>query len=387
MALTLIKRGLRLTVAALGFAACLISFSAQGAQVVIGQVAPLSGPEGDQGRAYAAGMRLYFDSVNRFGGISGQTFALVSQDNGGRSDETVSLTRQLLAQSQPIILAGYVGSGDVSKLRNADLLSKEKIALMGYHAIDVQGEVPLLYNVRASLLDELRKIIGNITATGATRLGLLYQEGPDAAAVVKSLEEAAKQRNATVVVTASYPAGSARISSAIDTLVQSKAQAIILVCSGAVGARFVELYRAAAGSAQIYVHSGADLERVAQEIAADRLAFVSTVMRGVAIAQVVPNPNGASRLAKELQEAFLKFGKRDSYVSYTTMEGYIAAKVIVEAVRRQGKHPTREGMTTTFDGIADLDIGGYGIGFRPAMRTGSNFVELVIISDTGKIRR
>ena len=70
---------------------------AQAGQVVVGQVGPMSGLEANQGRAYAAGMQLLFTRVNKAGGVNGHTFTLVRKDDGGRPDDTVSATRQLLA--------------------------------------------------------------------------------------------------------------------------------------------------------------------------------------------------------------------------------------------------------------------------------------------------
>lgn len=359
----------------------------QATQIVVGQVAPLSGTEAGQGRAYAAGMQLFFSSVNKSGGANGHTFALVSKDDAGRPEDTVSLTRQLLAENQPMVLAGYFGNRNISALASAGLLEKEKIALVGYRVGDVRAERPLLYNVRASLRDELGKITDHLATLGVTRLGLLYEESTGAAALISATEEVARKGNATIVSKASYEAGTTRVADAIDTFMKTRPQAIILVCSGAAGARFIERYRAEGGAAQIFVHSGADMERLAKQIAEDRLAFVSTVMQGVAIAQVVPNPFHVSGLAKELRETVAKGGKPDVPVGYVMMEGYIAAKVIVEAVRRQGQRPSREGMAAALEGITNLNLGGHVISFKPGMRSGSKLVELTIISGTGQIRQ
>ena len=67
------------------------------------------------------------------------------------------------------------------------------------------------------------------------------------------------------------------------------------------------------------------------------------------------------------------------------MEGFIAAKVIVEAVRRQGRAPTREGTAAALDAMDNYDVGGYLLSFKPGMRTGSHRVELSIVSGAGKI--
>ncbi|MEJ5126559.1 ABC transporter substrate-binding protein [Comamonas sp. MYb21] len=371
---------------ALGWAALGGSQSAHAVQIVVGQVAPLSGSNASQGRAYAAGMQLLFTAINRSGGVNGHTFALVSRDDGGRSGDTVQLTQQLLSESQPTLLAGYFGSRNISELVSSGILEKERIALVGYRAADVRLAAPQLYNVRASLRDELSAMGKHLTTLGVTRLGLLYEEGPGAAALITTFEEILRGTNASVVSKAAYAAHTKRLTDALDTFITDKPQAIILVCNGEVCARFIERYRAEGGAAQLFVHSGADMERVTKRISENRLAFVSSVMQGVAIAQVVPNPLFVSRLAKELTDMVGK-GKQDTPVSYVMMEGYIAAKVIAEAVRRQGARPTREGMAAALDSIDSLDLGGYVVGFKPGMRDGSKRVELTVISDTGKIRQ
>ena len=62
------------------------------------------------------------------------------------------------------------------------------------------------------------------------------------------------------------------------------------------------------------------------------------------------------------------------------IEGYIAAKVIVEAVRRLKGKPTREGMIVALNSIDNYDLGGYVVGFKVGALAGSKFVELSIIA-------
>ncbi|SEM03982.1 amino acid/amide ABC transporter substrate-binding protein, HAAT family [Variovorax sp. YR750] len=370
---------------ALAVAAVLGSLGARAERIVVGQVAPLSGTEASQGRAYAAGMQMAFDAVNKAGGVNGHTFALVSKDDRARPEETVKLTRLLLSEQQPMVLAGYFGNSSISELLASGTLERERVALLGYRAARVDSELPFLYNVRAGLRDELAVIVAHLATIGLTRLGLFYEEDSGASALVATAEELGKKSKTMIVSRASYAAGSTRVSEAIDTFLRDKPQAIIMVCSGAAAARFIEQYRGEGGAAQLFVHSGADMERVTKEIAESRLAFVSSVMQGVVIAQVVPSPYRASRLAKELSEAAGKSGQPGVSVSYVTMEGYIAAKVIIEAVRRQGSRPSRSGMTTALESIDNLDLGGYVVGLKQGLRRGSTLVELTVISGTGKI--
>jgi ABC-type branched-subunit amino acid transport system substrate-binding protein len=143
---------------ALAGAALLAGPAGLAAEVVVGQVAPLSGLEANQGRAYAAGMQLLFHNSNNVGGVNGNTFVLVRKDDGGRPDDTVSATRQLLAESKPMVLAGYFGSRNINDLVAAGLLEKERIAQVGYRTSEIRAETPLLYSVRASLRDEINKL-------------------------------------------------------------------------------------------------------------------------------------------------------------------------------------------------------------------------------------
>jgi branched-chain amino acid transport system substrate-binding protein len=351
------------------------------ATLVVGQVGPMSGMEASQGRAYGVGMQLYFDSVNKSGGVNGHQFKLVRKDDGGRPEDTVGLTKQMLAEDKPLVLAGYFGSRNVADLVASGLLEKEKIALVGYRTAEIRPETPLLYNVRAGLGDEINKLTEHLATIGITRLGLFYEEGPGAAALLAAMDEAAKKARASVVARAGYPAGTARVTPAVDLFIKTPPQAILMVSTGAAAAGFIEQYRGSGGVAQLFAHSGADIEQLSKRLSEEQ-------MQGVAIAQVTPSPYKiSSPLAKEFNDLVAKSGNLEVPVSYAMIEGYIAARVIAEAVRRQGARPTREGMSSTIDAMESFNLGGYGVGFKPGKRTGSKFVELSIVTGAGKIRQ
>jgi branched-chain amino acid transport system substrate-binding protein len=189
---------------------------AHAATVVVGQVGPMSGLDANQGRAYAAGMQLAFANANK-AGVNGHTFTLVRKDDGGRPEDTVTVTRQLLAEDKPMVLAGYFGNRNVDDLVASGVLQKDHIALVGYRSAEIRAETPYLYSVRAGLRDEINKLTQHLATIGITRLGLFYEEGPGAAALVAAADEAAKKAQGTIVVKASYPAGTARVSPAVAT--------------------------------------------------------------------------------------------------------------------------------------------------------------------------
>jgi branched-chain amino acid transport system substrate-binding protein len=355
--------------------------AAQAGQVVVGQVAPLSGLEASQGRGYAAGMQLYFTAVNKAGGVNGSQFTLVKRDDNGRPDDTLTNTKALLAEDKPMVLAGFFGSKNINEVLAAGVLEKEHIALVGYRTTELRPDNALLFNVRATMRDELHKLTEHLATIGITHLGLFYEDGPGSAALVQAADEAAQKAHATIQLKASYPAGTARATQAVEQFVKQPPQAILLISSGAAAAAFIEQYRAAGGGAQLFAHSGADIEQLAKRLSEEQ-------MSGVAIAQVTPSPYKISnRLAKEFNDLVAKTPSPEAPVSYSMMEGFIAAHVIVEAARRQGGKPSREGFVHALDTMESYDLGGYLVGYRPNQHNGSRFVELSIVTGAGKIRQ
>jgi ABC-type branched-subunit amino acid transport system substrate-binding protein len=367
------------TLAFAGLAAA--SLAAGAAQIVVGQVAPLSGLEGTQARAYSAGIQLALNKANKAGGVNGHTFTLVRKDDGGRPADNMAATKALLGENRPLVLAGYFGDRVIDELVASKLLETENIALVGYRVNEIRAEVPMVYSVRANLRDEINKITEHLVTVGVTRLGLFYPDGAGAATLLAAMEDVMKARGAKLTAKATYVQGTNKVPNAVvDTFIHAAPQAIIVVASGAAAGAFIEKYRLDGGTAQLFAHSGADIEQISQRLGEDQL-------KGLAITQVTPNPYKISgRLSKEFSDIAAATPKLDVPVSYAMMEGYIAGSVIVEAARRMGPRISREGFVNALDSV-DVDLGGYTVGFKPGMRSGSRFVELSIVTATGRIRQ
>ena len=66
------------------------------------------------------------------------------------------------------------------------------------------------------------------------------------------------------------------------------------------------------------------------------------------------------------------------------MEGFAAAKVLVEGLKRAGKNLTRPGLVAALEGLRDFDLGGLTVGYGPNDHTGTEYVELSMISRGGE---
>ena len=71
--------------------------------------------------------------------------------------------------------------------------------------------------------------------------------------------------------------------------------------------------------------------------------------------------------------------------SYTSLEGYIAARVFVEALRRGGD-ASRDALIRALEGLRSLDVGGFSVSFAPDNHNGSKFVEMTVLNKNGEVR-
>ena len=346
----------------------------------VGQVAPMSGAEASQGRAYAQGMRLYFDQVNKAGGVQGQPVELASLDDLGHPEETVAKTRKLLGESKPVVLAGYFGNRNLSALLESKSLDGSQIPLVGYQSTDTRVLASShMFSTRAGLVEQVAKISTHLATVGITRLALVFEERPDAQELTALVTKAVNPSGAKLVTSAMLKSRSGS-DKAVQELQASKAspQAILLVASSPATAAFVEAYRMEGGTAQIYATAEADIEQLAKRLPVE-------YMSGLSIAQVVPSPYKVSgKLNKEFRDATIAAGKSlDVPVSFAMMEGYVNAKVIVEAMRRS-QPVTPEKMSAALRGLESYDLGGYWVNFKPG-QVGSKYVDLSIVNAAGRV--
>jgi ABC-type branched-subunit amino acid transport system substrate-binding protein len=107
---------------------------------------------------------------------------------------------------------------------------------------------------------------------------------------------------------------------------------------------------------------------------------------GVVITQVVPFPfGGATPIVREYQQVMGEAGQKDP--DFSSMEGFLAAKVFVEGLRRAGRNPTREGLVAALESIRDWDMGGFTVRYSPTDHTGSHYVDVTTIVRGGKFMR
>ena len=145
------------------------------------------------------------------------------------------------------------------------------------------------------------------------------------------------------------------------------------------GAAFVRAARKAGYTGQFYNVSFVGTQALADELGPDA--------RGVVVSQVMPYPFAPlTALTNEFLGAAASAATKVQ-PNYSSMEGYAAARVILEGLRRTGKELTREGLILAMESIQNFDLGGFFVDFGPRKRVGSSFVDLTILDGSGNVRR
>ncbi|WP_158598049.1 ABC transporter substrate-binding protein [Noviherbaspirillum saxi] len=368
---------------ALVTAMCMVG-GALGETVVVGQVAPLGAP-GSPGNQLRLGAQVYFDAINRAGGVHGMTLKLVSRDRGLRNGETVTTTRKLVQETEPLALLGLVGTGPMEELVASGLLAESGLPVVGIRtgAVSLHKPTnPYLFHIRTSYAGEIEKILTQLTTIGFNRVSVFYENSSFGKEGMGLVQRIIKNKPAMQLAgQATYEPGTTDVREAAKNLAMTKSQGVIAVANSAATAEFYREYRQIEKNAQVLALSTVDSAEVVKRIG-------PASAKGLIVTQVVPDAtNTTIPLVRELHKYVEKFGPAEIAIDQTVVEGYLSAKVLVEALRVAGPKPTRKKICSALNSIKYFDAGGVIIDFSPSNHTGSRYAELAIVLKNGKLMR
>ncbi len=355
--------------------------AAKAQEIVVGQVAPLSGVLASTGAQMVLGGKIYFDHINSKGGIHGARIKQVVVDDGYKVDETVRLTQELLARPEVVALYGFAGTANVGKLLADGVLEQGGAALVAPYT---GGEPlrspfnPWIYHVRAGYADEAEHMVQQVTTLGMNRVAVMYQDDGFGKAGLVGVEAALAKRGLKLTVAAGYERNTDKVDDAVKKIKASDAQAIIMISVNKPTAAFIKRYRESGGGAQLYNISVVDPAELV------KLAGLKNA-HGLGISQVVPYPYMPNLpVIREYQTLLAKHAPNEQ-VNYTSFEQFLGAKVLVEALRRAGPKPTRAKVARALETLGAHDLGGVTVSYSPDNRVGSRYVEVTVIGSTGKL--
>lgn len=348
------------------------------AQILIGQSAPLSGSNKELGEEIRDGALAYFKKVNDAGGIGGKKIELISLDDTNVPAKAAENGRVLIEDKGVIALFGYASA--TLSVPALPVVEKNKTPFIA----PFTGADPMrvykryVYNHRASYADELEKIIDFYANVGVKTFGVLYHDDPVGRENLTAVQRAINKRSFKQATAIGIPRVNPDIKKAVDAVTAAKPDVLITTTLFKPSADFIKAARAANPGMQFVSTSFAGPNVLMRALGTDGA--------GVAISQVVPPvTNKAIPVVSEYQAAFAKYTGKQNFGA-TSLESYIAAKMLVEGLRRAGKEPTRESLANALDNLSEFDAGGYVVSFTPTNHNGSSFAEMTVIDKSGTFK-
>jgi branched-chain amino acid transport system substrate-binding protein len=345
--------------------------------ILIGQSAGFTGGQAEYSKDVKSGIEACFAAVNKSGGINGRPLKLVIADDQGKKEIVVANTRKLVETDNVFALIGYTSGAGVEAA--LPYLDSAKVPMLSPATGNMGIRAAFhryLFHTRAGYDREMKKIVSTMVMTGMTRFALVYLEdvGPDNP---KAMHEALAENNLKAVAAVGLNRNATDFTPQIDTLMKSQPAVVLFITNGNPIVKIVQGMKQRGYTGQFVTSSFSGFKFI------DDLKKDS---HGVIVSQVLPPPTRADfRIVKEFQ-LHLKETVPDLKPNYTSLEGYIAARVLVEGLRHAGVNPTRERFVDALEKMKSVDLGGYEIGYSRQDHSGARFVDTGVVGATGTIR-
>ena len=363
-------------------AALLAGFGTARAQsenkIILGQSAAFTGPAAQLGIQFYQGAKVYFDHINAQGGVAKRLIEIRNLDDGYEPDRCAENTRKLIAEDV-FALFGYIGTP--TSVVALPLATKEKIPFIAPFTGAMALRNPFnkyAFHVRASYNDETALIVKQLTALGLKKIAVFYQNDAYGKAGLDGVMLALAAQGLKPVAQATVERNSVDVALAVKTLTAAAPDAVVQISAYKSCAAFIRTARKAGYGGTFYNVSFVGTQALSDELGKEGA--------GVVVSQVMPSPyNGAKPIAREFSDAVKAAGK-DAQVNFSSMEGYVAAKVLVEGLRRAGAKPTRESLVSGLESIGSQSMGGFSVSFSATDHVASSFVELSMLMGDGRVR-
>ena len=372
------RRDLLRAASAAAAAASLPALGQVKGHIVLGQSAAFSGPAAQLGIQMNKGARLYFDALNAASGINGLTIELRNLDDGYEPARCKANTEAFL-KDEVFALFGYVGTPTC--LAALPLVSDSGIPFFGPFTGAEALRDPMhrnVFHLRASYYDETALIVRQLTSLGLKKIAVFYQDDAYGKAGLEGVNRALKPLGLAPVALGTVERNTVAVAQAVKDIVPKMADAVVQIGAYKGCAAFIREARKAGYGGSFINVSFVGTQALADELGKDG--------NGVMITQVVPYPytNGVG-ISREYLEAVHKAGP-EAQPNYSSLEGYLAAKVFAEGLRRAGAKLTQDALIAGLESIQHQSFGGFNVSFGPRDRVGSHFVELSMLTGDGKVR-
>ena len=366
-----------LLLAAFSFNAHTAEVGVTESEIRIGQFAAQTGPAAELGKRMQLGILAHFSAVNAAGGVNGRMLKLISRDDGYEPEKAAAAVKALIEEDKVFALIGSVGTP--TTLAALPAINAAGIPLIGPFTGAQLLREPFnrnLFHVRASYFDETERIVQHLSTIGITKIAVFYQNDSYGKAGLEGVVRALAKRNLKAAASVTVERNSTDVAGPLAEILKTTPEAVIQISAYKSCAALIKQARAKAYGGQFF-----NVSFVGSKALAEELGDAST---GVSISQVVPFPHvPSSAIVREYQQRMTEAGNKD--FDFSSMEGFLAAKVFTEGLRRAGtKALSRESFITALESLRDYNMGGFSVNYSAKNHEGSHYTDMTIVGRGGK---
>jgi branched-chain amino acid transport system substrate-binding protein len=352
--------------------------SAQGQAVTFGQSASLSGGQARYGAEVRAGILAAFAAANKADAGKGLRYELATLDDGGTKDRCVGNVKQLIEQGVVGLIGLTSGAAAEAVLPAVD---QAQISMLGTASGNMgirKGDHPGVCHVRAGYDLEYQRMVQYVKDFGMRRVGYVYL-GDTSKANLDAMNQALKTVGVQPAATVPIDRNAKSLQPVADELLKADLDCVLFTTNASPILQVVDLMPQTKYSGMFFSSSFAGQ---------DLVDGVAVNNRSVVMSLVVPRPTALGvQVVAQAKKDIEAFGN-GAKLGVTSLEGYIAGRVAVEAVRnaagKGGAAPSRARFKEALMALR-TDLGGYRVAFSPDNTTGSRYVEMVVVDRFGRI--
>lgn len=347
-------------------------------QIVVGQTAGFTGIVAAGVKETTDGAKLWIDNVNAKGGVNGQKIELVSMDDKFDPKLAAANAKKLIEEKNVVAL--FLVRGTPHSEAIVPLLDQYGVCLVAPSTGAMSMHQPVkkyVFNVRATYQREAEKAVTHLASMGVSRIAIVYADDSFGADAVEGARKGFQKASVQPLVEIKADRLKPDYKTIVPAITGKEAQAVLWFGSGNTVADGVKALRAAGSAAQVVTLSN--------NASSGFVKSLGDSARGVIVTQVFPYEH--SYAYGFIKEAMGLAKPKNMDLTPAMLEGYAAAKVLVEGLRRAGPNPTRQKLFTALENMRGYDVGGLDITYGPDDHTGLDFADLSIIGQDGKFKR
>jgi ABC-type branched-subunit amino acid transport system substrate-binding protein len=332
-------------------------------EIRFGISAPFSGAAKELGQNMKLGIEAAFNEANASGGVHGRQLRLIAADDGYEPTRTAETMKRLYERDQVFGLVGDVGT-PTAVVAVPYALDRKMLFYGAFTGAGLLRSDPpdrYVFNYRASYAEETDAVVRYLVKVRRLKpeqIAVFAQQdsyGDAGFAGVAKAIRSLRGGDEITILRLNYQRNTVDVDEAVAQLQQKRRipiKAVIMVPTYRAAAKFIEktrdLYPGMIYTSVSFVGSTA--------LAGELMLLGQRYATGVIVTQVVPAVDGHSSLVLGYKNALAKYfpGEAPDYVS---LEGYVAATVLIEALKRNGPQLDTERLVETLENLRDLDIG------------------------------